>query len=460
MNNYELQQQFLDLVKKLALENPDKEINSKVVYSLLIRFNVPESERIDEDIKSNFSYWMDRYKNNRNIEVTDAYFNGRFLVFKNGHIDGNEIKLYVPLDKEHLKQGADYIFDFISSSGIYHQSKVADIMRNDNVVIRVNSIQDANMVMQYIDNNSYIKDGLLKVNPFLPNNNGIGVTMDNNYSYNTVVSQIISNYYNYLKQLNRLDLFTVSSLNNYINEEINSVNDLDEKDIYNLISQTTSPGFNYEDFLIHAERKSIDLYDYNRNRIQNPYVYLDHALKVTEKYYPGNAKIALIAYTNGVSVRFTRKENARAGLTKYVNPNQLVSLMKSRLIQNGIEPRQYVLQLIDQYLDLVFERRHNFKPSNLDFSILKNAYVYTEAKYGINQARAALQHLIMENNISYFTNDHNARTQLALAINRVDIKQLILNNVNIQGLDINNCDQLIWAFENVVFGDQSSKQIK
>ena len=126
--------------------------------------------------------------------------------------------MYVPLDQAHLQKGADYIFDFISKNGIEHQSKIARMIRNDDIVIRVNTKEDAEKVMEYIHSNPYIMEGLMRVNPFLANNNGIGLAMDNNFSYNDTVCEAIAGYYNYLKRYNRMDLFNVDGLNNYIKQ--------------------------------------------------------------------------------------------------------------------------------------------------------------------------------------------------------------------------------------------------
>ena len=112
--NYELQQQFLDFVKNLSLWNPEQTITSKMVYSNLIRFNIENS---GINVGGYYEGWKNRYQNNPNINVFQTN-NPHFLYFKNGHSNNNEIKLYIPLKLEYLEQGANQIFDFISSQGI------------------------------------------------------------------------------------------------------------------------------------------------------------------------------------------------------------------------------------------------------------------------------------------------------------------------------------------------------
>ena len=47
----------------------------------------------------------------------------------------NAIKLYIPMDFEHIKEGANQLFDFICDINVEHQSKIAASIRNDNKLI-------------------------------------------------------------------------------------------------------------------------------------------------------------------------------------------------------------------------------------------------------------------------------------------------------------------------------------
>ena len=451
--NYELQQQFLDFVKNLSLWNPEKTITSKMIYSNLIRFNIENS---GINVVGYYEGWKNRYQNNPNINVFQTN-NVDFLYFKKGRLSGNEIKLYIPLKLEYLEQGANQIFDFISDQGIAHQSKIAVIIRNDNLVVRVNSLEDAQKIVNFVSSNLYLMNGLANVNPFLPNWNGIGVAMDNNESYNSVISEVISEYLYELKKNNDLENFTVEGLNNFVRSKINITQDLDRRDIYSLISKTTNSNFKIQDFFQHANYKLIDKYDTDRKRITDPKFYLEEAIRITEKYYPNNSKQAILEYLKGNSQLFTRKENVRYGLEKYVSPGDLISIMRSKLKENNVIIPNNDSKLVDEYLKIILEKQKNALFIET-FEIIKNAYFNTLNKYNINQAREALNDLILYKNINKFTNDFKDRNKLKTILN-VDIKRVILNNINIQDLNVNDIKQIVCRFEDSIGLNQNQNRI-
>ena len=450
--NYLLQQQFLDYIKNLSLWNPDKIITSKVVYSSLISFNIDNS---GINVSSYYEGWKKRYQNNSNINVFQTN-NPHFLYFKNGYLSKNEIKLYIPLKFENLQQGANQIFDFISSQGIEHESKIAVIIRNDNLVVRVNSLEDADKIVNFVNSNLYLMNGLANVNPFLPNWNGIGVAMDNNESYNTVVSEVISEYLYELKKTNSLEKFTVEGLNSFVRNKINITQDLDKRDIYSLIATTTQSNFKIANFFQHANNKLIDKYDTDKRRITNPEFYLEEAIFETEKNYPNTSREAILQYLSGNPNGFTRKEKARSGLIKYVRPGDLIFLMRGKLIENGILIPNNDIELIDKYLNILFQKQKNDLLPNA-FEIIRNAYINTLNKYNINQSRCALRDLILYKDINKFTNDFKDRDKLKTILN-MDIKEIILNNININQMNVNDVKQFVFRFEESIGLYQKTNQ--
>ena len=442
--NQLLQQQFLNYIKELSIYNPSKMITSNFVYSNLVRFNINNPGM---NVGRYYNNWKKRYQNNPNINVVQTN-NTSFLYFKKGRLSGNEIKLYIPLKFDYLEQGANQIFDFISNQKIEHESKIAVKIRNDNLVVRVNSLEDAQKIVNFVSSNLYLMNGLANINPFLPNWNGIGVAMDNKYSYNSIVSEVVCDFFNELKINNSLEKFTVEELNKFIKNKINSIRDLDKRDIYSLISKTTEPNFKIQDFFQHANYKLIDKYDTDRKRITDPSFYLEEAIRITEKYYPNNSKQAILEYLKGNSQLFTRKENVRHGLEKYVSPGDLISIMRSKLKENNVSIPNNDSKLVDEYLKIILEKQKNALFIET-FEIIKNAYFNTLNKYNINQARCALNDLILYKNISKFTNDFKDRDKLKTILN-VDIKRVILNNINIQNLKANDIEQIIYRFEDSI----------
>lgn len=457
ITNYELQQYFLDIIKQFSISNPDKNIHENFIYSQLIGFNIQNNQGPYQDVIGCFCGWLDRYKQNRNINVFNVANRPGFLWFSHGKIKGNEIKLYIPLDKNHLKEGANQLFDFISTTGIVHQSKIADIIRNDNVVVRVTTMEDAKTIIDYVHTNPYLKEGLMKVNPFLPTCNGVGITMDNNFSYNMTVCTVISEFLNLLKQHNRLDLFTVVELNKYIKSSIANISDLDLKDIYSLLARTTDPNFKLQDFVDHANYKLSDKYTSNRERIVDPEFYFEQAIKITNTLYPQNTKTAILEYLKGNPNYFTNREKARDGLIKYVHPGDVINLMRTKLNQNNIQIPNSDNELVDNYLSILLNKELK-KDIDRSFEIIKTAYINTLNKYNYEQARTAIKTLLLTGEIHFFTNQFGDRKKLKELMMTKDVRKIILANINIENLDINNVDEIVNRFEEIIKENSKTSQ--
>lgn len=454
MTNYKLIQYFLDMIGEFAISNPTKEITKNFVYSNIMRFNIKKEQQPYVQIDSLFEHWKSRYKNNNNINIFEVQ-QRPFLWFSHGEIKGNEIKMYIPLDYQHIKEGANQLFDFIASEGIEHQSKIANKIRNDNIVVRVNSLEDAKKIIDFVENNDYIKEGLIKTNPFLANCNGVGLAMDNNYSYNSTISQIISEFVMYLREHNRMDLLTVDNLNDFICKRIPMQNDEDLKDIYILLSKATDRNFELQDFIDHAENKLIDVYSLDRTRITTPSYYLERAIKLTNSKYPQNCEKAILEYLNGNPNYFTNLKKGRQGIIKYVKPGDLINIMRSKLNQEGINIPNTDRDLINSYLNIVLPK--NYEKS---FNIICSAYINTEKVYDEYQARGAIRELLLNNDIRYFTNRFNDRTNLKDNVLGHNIKKIILNNIDIDNLDVNDYREIIKRFLDVVHNKNKSVEKK
>ncbi len=444
MSNYDLIQYFINMIGEFAKSNPDKEIDKNFIYSQLMGFNIKNNQLPYYSISHEFENWKYRYNNNPNIKVFEVDKRS-FLWFANGKIKGNEVKLYIPMDYNHIKEGANQLFDFIASTGIEHQSKIANKIRNDNLVVRVNSLEDAEKIIEFVKNNSYIQEGLIKTNPFLTNFNGVGLAMDNNYSYNSTVCEILSNFINYLKQHNRFDLLTVDNLNQYIKNSITNIQDLELKDIYTLLSKTTDKNFKLQDFVSHADNKLIDRYTSDRKRITDPKYYLEESIKITKQTHPKNCETAILEYLKGNSNYFTNTNRVRDGLTKYVHPGDLINLMRTKLNENNISIPNSDKELINNYIVLVLSDIYKKQ-----FEIISTAYKNTEIAYNQEQAIAAIRDLIVNNSIKYFTNRFNDRTNLSNNVVGHDIKRILLSGIDIQNLDIENVDEIINRFLNII----------
>lgn len=464
--NYVFQEMFFDAVKDFAIENPNKSIDYHFIYSGLCFFSFKQSTQnsnnyqIDLNLNNNqeplfqyFEYWKQKNANNPRMKVLDVWDDRHFLVFENGQIKGNEIKLYVPIDMQHLQFGVDMLFKFISDNNIEHQSKVAKYIRHDNIVIRVNTPEDAKKIMEFVSNNNYFREGLMMTNPFLPSINGVGLAMDGrgNYSYNSAVAKLIFEFFAKLRRENKLSEFNVQNFNTYVKDYINGLGEfnLDFKDICLLISKVTTPNFKTEDLTQYLNNKLLDDYNERKERITDPKYYFEKAVLTNYETHPDFANKAIVQYIQtGNAGAFTSKDQIRNKLLKYVDRADVVNIMRSKLAQNGIPMPNNDLELANSYIDVLNKqiKKENFTQ---DFEMIKRAYVNTMNKYGPVQANFALLELL-KGSARGFTNDFGDRTKLQQLLSQTSTKKIILENIDINGLNPNDIVEIARRFEAVI----------
>lgn len=203
---------FLKLISEISKN--DIAINSNLVYANLIRLGCKK-----ESINQYFSNWIDRYNNNRNIRVfvqSNWKYFCQFKSFNSVKTGYSKLKIYIPLDKQHIYDGANQIFDYVSENKIPHQSKIGSDIRFDDVVLRVDTKEDCKKISNFVANNRYLKEGLIDTNPFAYTDGNISFAWDGNLSYNTVVSEWVSDYINDRKLNNQLDSISTDDFTKFL----------------------------------------------------------------------------------------------------------------------------------------------------------------------------------------------------------------------------------------------------
>ena len=456
MNNYELMENFLKTVKQFALDNPNKNLSPKFIYSLLIRYNIPELKERFDMITDKYPILYEHFKNNPNISLYEIN-NWNFLNFKNGKIKGNEIKLYIPYNSDHIVIAAEKIFDFIAARNIEHLSKISHYIRNDDFVIRVNTIEDANKIINFIQSDPFLSKNLLNVNPFLPNNKGIGMAMDNSLSFNFTLCEMIANLVYMLKTKNRLADLNVKTLNAYISECIPSMSDLDKKDIYRLLEKTTKKHFKINEFYEFANEKAKDVYDDSRKRITNPKFYLERAIKITAKYHPDYYIVeAINNYIRGNKANFVNENNAYASLVKYVPSNMVISLIRKYLIEQSI-PFSNDKDAIEKYVQKIVNK--SIKENNNEkMHYLEDAIIITE-KYHPGFGVPALLDYINVGKYTGFTRKENARNNLINNVPPNLVIPLIKNYLNAKNIFYSKDEKAIEIYVNTILGKGISQKL-
>lgn len=151
------------------------------------------------DVEQYFDHWQENFYNHEDIEVfvdDDWSYFCQFVNDDGFKRNGDYIKLYIPLDLNHLYQGANIIFDYLEKLGSPHNSKIGKHIRSDNVVIRLNGddYETAEKMIDFINNNEYLKKGLNSTNPFISNIRGIGYMKESGISYNSEIANLLGIY--------------------------------------------------------------------------------------------------------------------------------------------------------------------------------------------------------------------------------------------------------------------------
>ena len=257
----------------LLINNPDYIISSSEIHEQIVKSS---SKTIS--IKSFFNDWINYFSKKDNIDVSIDPNWSFFCQFKNDQqsveANPNHLKIYIPLDFEHIFKGAIYIFEFLSKNNIKHMSKISQRISCDDIVIRLTNPLDLHKLINFVNSNYYIKEGLLKPNPFAFNYKGIALACDGFISYTETISEYIKLYLNKkrkeqtLKDVSCDDFFTfvkncykyffsTQEGLSYLTENFTLGNYKDDKEIIDyedtsrLIIKVNTTAFTYDDYLNH-----------------------------------------------------------------------------------------------------------------------------------------------------------------------------------------------------------------
>ena len=232
--------------KSFEIENTLKDLynsmdgvvySANIIYQYLIFRDVPKDDRkkvlsnmyVGEIDKKNdlFYKWIAKFKLKKNITVFCNEIHRYFCQFINGNIVPNNCyKLYVSVDYDHIYKSAIKIFDFIRKNNIVHESKIGKKIRFDDIVIRVNSEEDVKKIIDFVNNDSYIKSGTFRNNVFAFSDGIVNVAYDGNTSYNSFLSATLADYLNDMRYNKNasVDEVSIASFANYLDNLVKKGN--------------------------------------------------------------------------------------------------------------------------------------------------------------------------------------------------------------------------------------------
>ena len=158
MNRKKEMENVLKTLYKIALEIGN-DFSMDTVYDYLTQGIVDDNKK--GKINDLFPSFIEYFKNKKNIKVFNSPFWRYFCQFNN-IIPGknielfNPIKMYLSVDRDNIKKVAIKIFDFLEQNNIYHESKIGSEVRSDDIVIRVFSKKDENLIRNFIKNDKEV----------------------------------------------------------------------------------------------------------------------------------------------------------------------------------------------------------------------------------------------------------------------------------------------------------------
>lgn len=408
MSNQEEMNLFLEYIKKMYIQNPNFEVEYDTIYHELRLFNSNNGiqERITPDSVLNIQYQLSRkFSGTKGRVFSDGYF----FAFENRGVNqnydksfydkiSNGIKLYISCDIKKLYNVAKSLFNFMLKENIITQSKIAKEMRNDVLVVRVSTPEEAIKVKNHIASLKY--KTTVKANPFALRLGNTSMTWDcGSISYNVIVSKFIKNYFDDKRKKKNFD-------------KVNS-----------------------DDFAKFV-RKEIFMCSQNQH-------YLFHRYQ-SDREPEGFFKIASIIADNAEGILTEEKLFAYQKVTTQdlKEENILTEDKKDKLLYVIYKLSNYysidnVHKILECYAETgredVFTRRDsirniiidNFPPKTLKKLITEmgTRYFYeciqlTSEKYNQEQVTYAIAKFMLNNELDAFTRDYESRNKLGLVVPR------------------------------------------
>ena len=417
MSSSEERELFLEYLKKIYIQNPNFEITMDTIYNELRAFSVQDGvqTRIDRD---NLIGIQARLSNNFAKKIK-CFSNGYFFAIENRgqYVDdktfydkmNNSIKLYVSCDIKNLYNVSKSLFDYIIKENIITQSKIAKEMRNDVLVVRVSSKEEAIKVKNYVNSLKY--KSTVKANPFILNTGNVSMTLDcGTISYNWILCKLLKNYFDSKRSKRELDNVSIKDFSKFVKREIficsqNSSYLLNEyqngSDLTNFVKTSNVLVDNLDGVL--TEDKLFEYQNINNDSLTNDGILVDdrkdkllYVIYKLSNYYDINyVHKILVHYVNTGEVKvFTRKDSIRNIIMVNFPPD----VLKKEIVDMGRQTFYECIQL-------------------------------TLEKYNKDQCIYAIARFIINGELDGFTRNHEVRNKLGFLVPKEWFSLIIKNEL-------------------------------
>ena len=447
---------FIKELAKAYNNNPNANILSDTIYDALQHYDFSNEEFENRNIRVFFSTLQHNFSDS-NLKVYVSEYQNRFLQFSSELDDAKTVKMYLSFPKEYIYQAAVKIFAFISNNKMQTGSKLADQVRSDSIVLRLQNPEDAKKVLEFINRDKELIKYSKKVNPFCLKEGIVGISYDYQISYNSTLASLLSYYLNILKANDNLKKASLKGFSEYVNNIYNStfvtketLMEFTESEVYTKFQRRlNSPGAllnNFEQVIriikdVTNNKLTKDKYftminefknDYDKERYYNQVYsselgktqtnilnsYIDYAI---HKYGVEDVHLYLDSYISENVNAITNDNGYRDLFARYIPFDDLESLVNN-------DSKQYVNNFI------------NNMANESNYYLFLTACVETAKKYDVNQAAKAVK-AGMNGNFEYFTNGPKKLRDRLSSFVRPDeiirfINDLIPNNEHTVNFDI------------------------
>lgn len=462
-------EEFIKFIAQIAKQNPEINYESKkdcdALYHHLVQLSVNENEN-KTDLKSSgfFENWINYFKNKDHIKVFVNEKWNYFCQFTNDFgYPHDYIKIYIPTDYNHIYKTGVLLFDFLNKENIIHHSKIAQNIRFDNIVVRVNNRNDADKVLNFVNSNKYIQEGLLEPNPFAFTKNNLAIVSDGQSSYNSIISAYLGMYIQDRKNKNQLDNVSFNDFvgfmkNSYEEMFVKKQNfdkysryfklDFNQKENFKMMNRVINiksvselffkscqNSFDYSDLINHYNQwnngsyLSSEINKFKQVKDDNNELLNEYFTIMTRKYDKELAVKNIIYYIQSGDVnRITRDNNLR----ERVYVSSLRDKLNTFFKNNGYD----YAKMYNYFLSYSTSNTVNVINKNVT-DLLNDYFEIMIEKYGIGNAVDGLLAYLENGDITGITRNNDLRARINSSTIRKDLNDFFTNcNYNRENINI------------------------
>ncbi len=506
MNRSIQMDEFLQYWAKIYMQNPNYPIDKDVLYSALMEYGLTDYEKQNPNIHPLFQAWENYFHNNPSLLVYHDQRQSNFLQFRSrGDLGTQHVKLYLTYPPDKMEYCVKKVFEYIANNRMVNGSKVANRVRSDSIVLRMTNYDDALKVMDFINRDPELVMYARPTNPFMMRNGKVGVSYDDNISYNSTLMMMMSQYFEYCRQNNCLHKVNHKDFRNYVSayaqNTFRNANNLLKfqslPDVAKMSKRFSTIGdclLNYEQVLklitmqldgnMNMERYRsfyMDAKDYSKNRQMVDYYnqLLNNSPKKDDSL-ESTASMEEIALINGY-IEFAKKKYGSdtaviAYLKKYTEENNINAITRDgnfrKRFEEGMNPRRalFIMQNnVEAYVKgtILEQSKESKTEPTLPFAeqILQEYIDIACIKYGdFRVANYLLKYV--EEGLTYITKENDLRNKFLqylpptrlLEITNQNIKEYVQSYIRKKNQEVRISDDPEFLYQLFIDACQATYQ--